>query len=70
MDNHENWFEDVPELVHYVKRPSLLAATGFYWAEAALFAIMQAGLAPLYWLLSAVIPISAAGYERKDGGSC
>ena len=62
MDNHENWFEDVPELVHYVKRPSLLAATGFYWAEAALFAIMQAGLAPLYWLLSAVIPISAAGY--------
>lgn len=62
MDNHENWFEDVPELVHYVKRPSLLAAAGFYWAEAAIFAIMQAGLAPLYWLLSAVFAISAAGY--------
>lgn len=62
MDHHENWFEDVPELVHYVKRPSLLAATGFYWAQAVIFAIMQAGLAPLYWLLSAVFPISSVGY--------
>lgn len=62
MENHENWFEDVLELVHYVKRPSLLAANGFYWAEAVLFALMQAGLAPLYWLLNAVFPISAAGY--------
>ena len=62
MENHENWFEDVPELAHYVKRPSLLAANGFYWAEAVIFAIMQAGLAPLFWLLSAVFPLNAAGY--------
>lgn len=62
MDNNENWFEDVPELVHYVKRPSLLTANCFYWAEAVIFAIMQAGLTPLFWLLTGVFAIDAGGY--------
>lgn len=64
MDFQENWFDemDIPELRHYVRRPSFLTANGFYWAIAVMFALMQAGMPVLYWLLSAVWDISYTGY--------
>lgn len=62
MDNNDNWLDDVPELAHFIKRPSLLAANGFFWAVGVVFALVQAGLAPLYWLLTAVWPIDPNGF--------
>ena len=64
MDFQENWFDDIdiPELRHYVRRPSLTAANGFFWGTAAMFAVFQAVIPVFYWLLNAVWDISRTGY--------
>ena len=64
MDFQENWFDemDIPELRHYVRRPSFLTVNAYYWAMTVIFALLQAGLPVLYWMLSAVWDISYTGY--------
>ena len=62
MDYQDELLLDVSDLAHYVRRPSYFAANGFYWAVAVAFALMQAGLAPLYWLLSAVWDVDPNGF--------
>lgn len=62
MDNHDEWLDGVPELAHFIKRPSLLVANGFYWAVGVVFTLVQAGLTPLYWLLTAVWAIDPNGF--------
>lgn len=62
MQIDQEWLEDVPELVHFIRRPTIFAANAFYWAMAALFALMQTGLAPLYWFLTGLWNINANGY--------
>ena len=62
MNIRDELLQDVPELAHYVRRPSYFAANGFYWAVAAVFALMQLIMAPAYWLLSAVWDIDPTGY--------
>lgn len=62
MKIQDELLRSVPELAHYVRRPSYFAANGFYWATAAVFAVVQTALMPLYWLLSAVWDIAPAGF--------
>lgn len=65
MKIQDELLHTVPELARYVHRPSYFAANGLYWAVAALFAVVQAGMMPLYWLLSALGNIDPVGFTTS-----
>lgn len=65
----DDWLDELPdqyswirEMLRDVMRPSLFAGNAYYWMVCAAFAILQAGMAPLYWMLSGTFAIDAQGY--------
>ena len=58
----KRWLE---ELLFEARRPSLFAGNTFYWMTCVAFELLQAGMAPLFWLLSGTFAISVVGYTTS-----
>ena len=54
----KRWIE---ALLSEARRPSLFAGNAFYWMTCVAFELIQAGMAPLFWLLSGTFAISVLG---------